>query len=104
MQTCWPNNPSGLTVQEVPPQGIPLGMVALTINHHHVCPQGAETAIDARGTKGLCCLSSHHLPWTKGWRVTGAHYQQLPGHPGLIDQMDPSIPNKGDDTERMELT
>ena len=45
-------------------------MVALTINHHNINPQGAETAIDIRGTKGL-----HHLPWIVGLRVTGAHYQ-----------------------------
>ena len=40
-----------------------------------------------------------------GSRVTGAHFQWLPqGHPGLIDQTDPGIPNEGDGTKRMELT
>ena len=54
-------------------------------------------------TKCFHCLSSHHLPQTVGLRVTGAHYQWLPWcHPGLIYQMDPSIPNKGDGTKRME--
>ena len=68
-------------------------------------PQGAETVIDIGGTKGLHHLGSHHLPWTVGSRVTGIHYQWLPQcHPGLIDQMDPSIPSEGDSTERMELT
>ena len=80
-------------------------MVALTINHHHIIPQGAETAIDKGGTKGLHHFASHHLPQTEGLRATGAHYQQLPQcHLGLIDQMDPGIPNKGDGTKRMELT
>ena len=76
-----------------------LGMVALTINHHQIGPQGAKTTIDIGGTKGLHCLGSHHLPWTEGMRVTGAHY-----HPGLIEQTDPSIPNERDGTERMEPT
>ena len=31
-------------------------MVAPTGNHHHISPQGAETAIDVGGTKGLHCL------------------------------------------------
>ena len=45
------------------------------------------------------------FPWTMGLRATGAHYQQLPQCcPGLIDQMDPGIPNKGDRTKRMEPT
>ena len=80
-------------------------MVGLTINHHHIRPQEAETAIDVGGTKGLHYLSSHHHPQTKGLRVTGAHYQQLPRcYPGLIDQMDPSIPDEGDSTKRTEPT
>ena len=80
-------------------------MVALTINHHHVNPQGAETAIDVRGTKGLHHLGSHHVPQIMGSRVTGAYYQWLPQcHPGMIDQMDPGIPDEGDSTKRMELT
>ena len=71
----------------------------------HQPPQVAETAIDEGETKGLGHLSSHHLPQTKGLRVTGAHYRWLlQCHPGLIDQMDPSIPDEGDSTKRMELT
>ena len=80
-------------------------MVAPAVNHHHIGPGGAKTAIDARGTKGLCHLGSHHLPQTKGLRVTGGHYRWLlQCHPGLIDQMDPSILNEGDNTKGMELT
>ena len=83
-----PNNPSGLTIREVPLQRMPLGMVAPTVNHHHIGAQGAESTIDVGEIKGLCHLGSHHLPQTKGSRVTGAHYQQLPQcHPGLIDKM-----------------
>ena len=80
-------------------------MVALTINHHHVGPQGAEIAIDVRETKGLCHLGSPHLPQIVGSRATGVHYQWLPQcRLGLTHQMDPSIPDEGDSTERMELT
>ena len=65
-------------------------------------PQGAETAVDIRGTKGYHCLSYHHLPKTMGSRVIGAHYQQIHQcHPCQIDQRDPSIPNMGDDTKKM---
>ena len=53
-------------------------MVALTVNHPHVGPQGAEIAIDVRETRGLCDLSSPHLPLIMGSRVTGVHYQWLP--------------------------
>ena len=78
-------------------------MVVLTINHHHISPQEAQTAIDIGGTKGPSYLASHHLPQNVGLRVTGTHYQQLlPCHPGLTDQTDPSIPDEGDSTERME--
>ena len=49
-------------------------MVAPTVDHHHVGPLGAETAIDVGGTKGLCHLGSCHLPWIVGLRATGAHY------------------------------
>ena len=77
-------------------------MLAPNINHCHISPQGVETAIGIGETKGFHCLSSHHLPQMGGLRVTGAHYQWLPWcHPGLIDQMDPGIPDKGDGTERM---
>ena len=80
-------------------------MVALTTDHHHISPRGAKTAIDIEGTKGLCCLSSQHLSQMVGLRATGAHYQWPPQcYPGLIDQMDPGTPNKGDGTERTELT
>ena len=80
-------------------------MVAPTVNHHHISPQGAEITIDIGETKGIHHLSSPHLPWIVGLRVTGAHYQWLPSfHPGLTGQMDPGIPNKGDSTKRMELT
>ena len=61
--------------------------------------------IDIGGTKSPHHLASHHHPQIVGLRVTRAHYQWLPTcHPGLTDQMDPGIPNKGDGTERMELT
>ena len=80
-------------------------MVALTINHHHDWPQGAKIAIDIGETKGLHHLSSPHLPQIMGLRATGVHYQWLPQcHLGLTGQMDPSISDKGDSTERMELT
>ena len=79
-------------------------MVALNINNCHVIPQGVETIIDVRETKGFHHLSSHHLPWTRVLRVTGACYQLLPlCHPGLIDQIDPGIPNEGDSTKRMPI-
>ena len=80
-------------------------MVAPTVKHHQVSPREAKTAIDIGGTKGPHCLGSHHLPQIMGFRVTGAHYQQLPQcHPGLIGQTDPGIPDEGDGTERTELT
>ena len=80
-------------------------MVALTINHHHIGPQGAETAIDVGGTKGLHHLSSCHLPQAVGLRATGAHYRWLPQcPPGLIDHIDPSILDGGDGTKRTEPT
>ena len=80
-------------------------MVAPNVNHHHIGPQGAKAARYVRGTKGLHHLSSHHLPQIMVSRVIGAHYWWLPQCcPGLIDQRDPGIPNKGDSTERMELT
>ena len=59
--------------------------------------------IDIRGTKGFHCLGSHHLPQTMGLRATGAYYRWLSQcPPGLIDQMDPGIPDKGDGTKRTE--
>ena len=80
-------------------------MVAPTINHHHVGPQGAKIAIDVGETKCLHHLGSPHLPQIMGLRVTGAHYQWLPQcHPDLTGQMDPSIPNEEDGTKRTELT
>ena len=83
---------------------MPLGMVALTINHHHMGPQGAKIAIDVGETKGLPHLSSPHLPETMGLRETGVYYQWLPQcHLGPIGQTDPSIPNKGEGNEGMEL-
>ena len=84
---------------------MPPGMVALTINHHHIGPQGAKNAIDVGETKGLHGLCSPHLPWIVGLRVTGVPYHQLPRcHLGLTGQTDPGIPNKGGDTGRTELT
>ena len=53
-------------------------MVALTINHHHIGPQGAEIAIDVGETKGLHNFGSPHLPQIVGSRATGVHYQWLP--------------------------
>ena len=68
-------------------------------------PPRAKTAIDIGGTKGLCHLGSHHLPQILGLRVTGYHYWQLPWCcPGLIHQMDPSIPDEEDNTRKTELT
>ena len=80
-------------------------MVALTVNHHHIGPQGAKIAIDVGETKGLCHLGSPHLPQTVGLRVTGVHYLWLPQcYLGLTGQMDASSPDKGDSIKRMELT
>ena len=80
-------------------------MVVQIVNHHHIGPREAENVIDVRETKALCHLSSPHLPWIMGLRVTGVCYQWLPQcHLGLTGQMDPNIPDKGDSTERMELT
>ena len=74
-------------------------------NHHHIGPQEAETTTDVRGTRGLHHLSSRHLPQIMDLRATGVCYWWLPPcHPGLIDQMDPGIPNEGDSIERTELT
>ena len=78
-------------------------MVVPAINQCHAGSWGTKTAIDVGGTKGFHHLGYHHLPWTIGLRVTGAHYQWLcQCHPYQIDQRDPSIPNKGDNTDRME--
>ena len=83
---------------------MPLGMVVPTVNHHHIGPQEAKTAIDVRETTGLHHLTSHCLPWIMGSRATGAHYQQLPQYcPGLIGQTDPGVPEEGDGTGRTEL-
>ena len=57
---------------------MPPGMVALTVNHHDIGPQGAKITIDVRETKGLHHLGSPHLPQIIGSRVTGFHYQWLP--------------------------
>ena len=80
-------------------------MVVLIINHHLVGPQEAENAIDIRETKGLHHLSSPHLPWIVGLRVTRVCYQWLPQcHLGLTGQTDPNIPEEVDNTKRMEHT
>ena len=79
-------------------------MVAPNVNHCHIGPQWVKTTIDVGETKGFHHLGSHHLPWTRGLRVTEACYQWLPlCHPGLTDQMDPSIAKKEDSTERMPI-
>ena len=66
-----------------------------------LAPKGPRTAIDIEGNKVFHCFGYHHLPWTMGWRVTGAHYQQLcQCCPSQINQRDPSIPNVGDDIKR----
>ena len=84
---------------------MPPGIVVLIINHHLVSPQEAENTIDVRETKGLHHLSSPNLPHIVDSRVTGVHYQWLPQCClGLTGQMDPSIPNKEEGTERTELT
>ena len=81
---------------------MPLGMVAPNVNHHHIVPQEVETIIDIRETTGFHCLGLHPLLQTGVLRATGVRYQWLPlCHLGLIDQMDPGIPNEGDGTERM---
>ena len=91
--------------QDAPLWRMPQGMVAPIGNPHHVSPQEAENAIDIGETKGLHHLSSPHLPQIMGLRVTGVHYQWLPQCClGLTGQTDPNIPDKGDGTERMELT
>ena len=80
-------------------------MVAPTVNHCHIGPQGAKITIDVGETKGLCHLSSPHLPWIMGSRVTGVHYQWLPYCClGMTGQTDPGIPNEGDGIKMMELT
>ena len=80
-------------------------MVVLIVSHHPVSPQEAENTIEFRETKGLCHLSSPHLPLKVGSRATGVHYQWHPlCHLGLTGQTDPNIPDKGDSTERMQLT
>ena len=80
-------------------------MVTLTINHQHIGLQGAQIAIDVGETKGLHHLGSPHLPQIIGSRVTGVHCQWLlQCRLGLTGQTDPSIPDEGDGTKRMELT
>ena len=80
-------------------------MVILIINHHHISPKEAENVIDFGETKGLHHLSSTHLPQIVGSRVTEVCYQWLPQcHLSLTGQADPNIPDKGDSSERMELT
>ena len=80
-------------------------MVVPIINHHIVGSQEAKNVIDIGETKGLYHLSSPHLPWTIGLRVTRVHYQQLPQCClGLTGQTDPDIPEEVDSIERMELT
>ena len=80
-------------------------MVVPIINHHLVSPREAKNAIDVRETKGLHHLSSPHLPWTVGSRVTEVHYQWLPQCClGLTGQMDPDVPEEVDNTKRMEFT
>ena len=71
-------------------------MVTLTVNHHHISLWEAKTAIDVGGIKGPHHLGFHCHPLIMGLRVTRACYQQLPPCcPGLTDQTDPSIPDKG---------
>ena len=80
-------------------------MVVLITNYHLIGPQEAKNIIDIRETKGLCHLSSPHLPQIVGLKVTEVHYPQLPQCClGLTGQMDPNIPDEGDGTKRMELT
>ena len=80
-------------------------MVALTVNHHHIGPQGVQITIDVGETKGLCHLSSPHLSQIVGLIGTGVCYQWLPQcHLGLTGQTDPGIPDEGDGTERMDIT
>ena len=80
-------------------------MVALTINHHHIGPQGAKIAIDVGETKGPHHLGSPHIPQTVDSRAIGVHYQWLPRcNLGVTGQTDSSIPDEGDSTKRMELT
>ena len=68
-------------------------------------PPRAKIAIGIRETKGLHYPSSPHLPQIMGSGATGAYYQWLPQcHLGLTGQMDPSISDEGDGTERTELT
>ena len=103
------NPPAQQSFQFDPPRGslwrMPLGMVVLIANHHLIGPQEAENITDVGETKGLHHLSSPHLPWTMGSRVTRVHYQWLPQCClGLIDQTDPNVPEEVDGTKRMELT
>ena len=79
-------------------------MVVPIITHQLISPQEAKNIIDVGETKGLHHLSSPHLPRIMGLTVTGVHYPRLPQCClGLTGQMDPNIPDEGDDTERMEL-
>ena len=80
-------------------------MVVLIVNHHLVSPQEAKNITDIRETKGLNHLSSPHLPWTMGLRVTRVCYQWLPQCClGLTGQTNPDAPEEVDGIERMELT
>ena len=108
MPTCKSAGPQPFRFDHL--RGSPIkdasGMVAPTVNHHDIGPGGAKIAIDIGETKGLSVtLIPLTFPWTVGLRVTGVHYQWLPQcHLGLTGQMDPSIPEEGDGTERTELT
>ena len=73
-----PTTLQGFPSERVPLQRMPPGMVAPTVNHHHIGPEGEETAIDVREILCLHHHSSLHLPQIMGLRVTGAHYQWLP--------------------------
>ena len=90
--------------QEAPLWRKPPGMVVPIVSHHLIGPQEAENIIDVGETKGLHLLHSPHLPQIVGSRAAGVCYPWLPQcHLGLTGQMDPSIPDEGDSTERMEL-
>ena len=80
---------------------MPLDIVVPTTHHHPICPPEDRNVIGDGETKDLNHLGSLCLLQTRGLRVTGVHYQQLPWcHPDLTSQIDQGIPDKVEGTEK----